>query len=267
MQSLNLGNCKDLTDAGLGSLAEGCLILRSLDLTRQSSFFCYFFLNKKNPGVGKCEDGSLLASKDIKVARHYSQNNSNNLFAQPTMSTFTLNLGAFVRLNPTSILTGAISRGKIQEKAEDAEGGLCPISPESLAGKIVCLYFSAHWCPPCQEFTPLLAAKYKELVDAGHPIEIIFVSSDSSEAEAREYFSEMPWKMLDYGSRSEKNELGRAYSVSGIPSLVMLDESLRLITSNGRSAIMNCEFDKLKTYETDLIAAKAVIAEKVEASS
>ena len=142
-----------------------------------------------------------------------------------------------VKPNPVAILNAAIASGKIQENAESEEG-LRPVAAESLSGKIVGLYFSAHWCPPCKGFTPHLAQKYKELVDAGHPIEIIFISSDSSAAEAREYFSEMPWKMLDYECRDEKGRLGKAYSVAGIPTLVLLDESLQLITANGRDAIM-----------------------------
>jgi nucleoredoxin len=170
-----------------------------------------------------------------------------------------------VKPNPIAILNAAIASGKIQENTESEEG-LQPVAAESLSGKIVGLYFSAHWCPPCKGFTPHLAQKYKELVDAGHPIEIIFISSDSSAAEAREYFSEMPWKMLDYECRDEKGRLGKAYSVAGIPTLVLLDESLQLITANGRDAIMTCEFDKLKSYESDLIAAKAAISEKMESS-
>ena len=26
--------------------------------------------------------------------------------------------------------------------------------------KIICYYFSAHWCPPCRAFTPVLADFY-----------------------------------------------------------------------------------------------------------
>ena len=33
-----------------------------------------------------------------------------------------------------------------------------------LAGtKVVGLYFSAHWCPPCRGFTPKLAEAYKAI--------------------------------------------------------------------------------------------------------
>ena len=27
--------------------------------------------------------------------------------------------------------------------------------------KVVCIYFSAHWCPPCRAFTPVLKDFYE----------------------------------------------------------------------------------------------------------
>ena len=87
--------------------------------------------------------------------------------------------------------------------------------------KIIAFYFSAHWCPPCRLFTPVLAEFYsvssrrrkmaklvskiclyietptwkisvhldqtQELVGAGEPFEVVFVSSDKSAEELMAY--------------------------------------------------------------------------------
>ncbi|RLG30214.1 hypothetical protein DRO03_05040 [Methanosarcinales archaeon] len=49
---------------------------------------------------------------------------------------------------------------------------------DKLTGKIIGVYFSAHWCPPCRAFTPNLVKFYNSLKKADKPFEIIFVSSD-----------------------------------------------------------------------------------------
>ena len=46
--------------------------------------------------------------------------------------------------------------------------------------EVVFLYFSAHWCPPCKQFTPLLANLYKDINKNNKRFEIIFVSLDKT---------------------------------------------------------------------------------------
>merc|ERR1712137_1023358 len=111
------------------------------------------------------------------------------------------------------------------------------VSIDELKGKTVGIYFSAHWCPPCRGFTPQLAEEYKKVAN-GKPFEIVFASSDKDEAAFNDYYNEMPWLALPYADREIKNKLSKKFKVSGIPTLVIVDEHGELITTDGRSAIM-----------------------------
>jgi nucleoredoxin len=113
------------------------------------------------------------------------------------------------------------------------------ITAESLDGKVVGLYFSAHWCGPCRSFTPQLAELYKKLTDAGKPFEIIFISSDRDEASFDEYRHEMPWVALPFVKRENKEELSSRFGVSGIPSLIILDgiKTGKLINDAARESV------------------------------
>ena len=53
----------------------------------------------------------------------------------------------------------------------------------TLKDKVVGIYFSAHWCPPCRSFTPELAKTYSLLTETQQKnFEIVFVSSDNDES-------------------------------------------------------------------------------------
>ena len=72
-------------------------------------------------------------------------------------------------------------------------------------GKVLGLYFSAHWCPPCRGFTPKLAEFYNNFrASNGDKLEIVFVSSDRSEKDFKDYFKEMPWLALSFAERERK---------------------------------------------------------------
>ncbi|KAJ8312501.1 hypothetical protein KUTeg_009874, partial [Tegillarca granosa] len=107
-------------------------------------------------------------------------------------------------------------------------------------GRVLGVYFSAHWCPPCRQFTPELAKFYDRFKskDEGKNFEIVFLSSDRSEKDFKEYFNEMPWLALPFDNREGKNKLSKKFKVSGIPSLIILDgETGEVITANGRGKV------------------------------
>lgn len=122
-----------------------------------------------------------------------------------------------------------------------SEDGAEVKTEEALADKVVGIYFSAHWCPPCRGFTPEFARIYGELKSAGKNFEVVFASSDRDESSFDEYRSEMPWLSLPYANRAAKSALSSKYKVSGIPTLVILDEKGEVITKEGRGAVMNPE--------------------------
>jgi len=95
---------------------------------------------------------------------------------------------------------------------------------DALTGKAtILLYFSAHWCPPCRGFTPVLCEAYKQYKDSGgNDAEVVFVSSDRDDSAFKDYFGEMPWLALPFAERSLKEELSKKFGIRGIPSLVAL---------------------------------------------
>jgi nucleoredoxin len=97
------------------------------------------------------------------------------------------------------------------------------------------LYFSAHWCPPCRRFTPMLIQLYKK-IKAEHNMELIFCSLDREEDEYKEYISDMPWLCLPFKA-PEAQTMARKYKASGIPHLVVLDGSGTVITMDGTSSV------------------------------
>lgn len=135
---------------------------------------------------------------------------------------------------------------------------------ESLSGKVLGIYFSAHWCGPCRSFTPSLAAKYNEIISNGHNFEIIFVSADEDEESALSYFADMPWKMLSFSDRDQESSLSKLYQVNGIPTLVLVDEDGATLTTEGREAIITCDFTKLKNFEQERILAEEKAKRELE---
>lgn len=101
-----------------------------------------------------------------------------------------------------------------------------------MKGKKIWLYFSASWCGPCRRFTPKLVEVYDEL-SAGGDVVIVFVSADRDDECFKGYFSKMPWLALPFSDSDTRKQLNDLFHVAGIPTLVMLDESGKLVSEDG----------------------------------
>lgn len=110
-----------------------------------------------------------------------------------------------------------------------------PISdlPAHLAGKRVGLYFSAGWCPMCTNFEPALMKFRDDCAQNDAPIELLYVPSDRSAADALKRAKALDCAMVPFehadsmkkqykvwaGSEAMKLGLGRR---SGVPAIVVV---------------------------------------------
>ena len=117
---------------------------------------------------------------------------------------------------------------------------------EALVGKkLVGVYFSAHWCPPCRGFTPILAEFYNDVKkrDASN-LEIIFITSDRDEASFNDYYSSMPWLALEHSNQSLIKALKEKFGVRGIPTFVILNgETGEIIDASARNTVTESNGD------------------------
>jgi len=101
-----------------------------------------------------------------------------------------------------------------------------------LAGKkAVAFYFSAHWCPPCRNFTPVLKKFYEEVQE---DLEVVFVSADRSKADMESYYKEShgKWLCAEHGS-DVSDKLGEHFECPHYPYMVVVRADGTFVTKDG----------------------------------
>ena len=106
----------------------------------------------------------------------------------------------------------------------------------ALAGaRYVVLYCSAHWCPPCRAFTPVLSQFFSAHA-ARLGAAFIFVSLDRDSAAAAEYGASMSWPLAV--PFADAGAVRAALAVSGIPCLIIVDAaSGKVLTTQGVAGV------------------------------
>ena len=119
--------------------------------------------------------------------------------------------------------------------------GVVPLTQALEGAEFIAIYFSAHWCPPCRNFTPVLSSFYEEVNKDGKKMEIIFVSSDQDENAFKEYFSTMPWKACLY--EVDRAAIKTMHGVQGIPMLPLFKADGTKISDNARGDLNQAQTD------------------------
>ena len=104
-----------------------------------------------------------------------------------------------------------------------------------LKNKIVLLYYSADWCPPCRKLTPLLIEFYNKF-HKSKGFEIVLISKDRTYYDYMNYYNKMPWLSLPFGKELLTN---LNYNYSFIPQIVILDKNQNLINSVAQNDFYN----------------------------
>ena len=133
------------------------------------------------------------------------------------------------------------------EKLIDASGKEHDVS--ELKGKMVGIYFSAHWCPPCRQFTPKLVA-FRDAC-AKENFEIVFVSWDKDDKAMKNYMTEMnmKWLAVPFGSPI----ISKLYKkhTNSIPYLVIFDKDGKVVSKKARAEVTQNGVEALKLWKKD----------------
>lgn len=94
------------------------------------------------------------------------------------------------------------------------DGSTAPATEAFKGRRYVLIYFAAHWCPPCQRFTPHLADFYNAYHDA-FSFDVLFVSSDREERRMMDFFQN---RSSNYIIRRSKKEGAGADALTSSPN-------------------------------------------------
>ncbi len=108
---------------------------------------------------------------------------------------------------------------------------------------VVGIYFSANWCTPCVQFTPLLTSLHASrrahdmaAAKSIPPFEVISVSRCNDAAATEQYFAKMPWTAMPHAESIGHQGLAlmEEFGVTSIPALILLDGVRAAICREGK---------------------------------
>ena len=122
------------------------------------------------------------------------------------------------------------------------------------------LFYSAGWCPPCNEFLQVLKDFYNEVNIDSKQIEVVFISSDNDEQGFKETYAQMPWLTFPFSS-AKHAELKEKFDIIGVPMVLVCDaETGFMVTKKGRKDIFDIGVRAISSWREHMPRAMEVAA-------
>ena len=88
---------------------------------------------------------------------------------------------------------------------------------------VLALFFTATWCPPCEEFAAELISFYNEANQKEKHFEVIQVSNEKSESIFKSSIEKIPWVFIPYGDFIVK-DLVESFNVRYLPLFLIINK-------------------------------------------
>lgn len=118
--------------------------------------------------------------------------------------------------------------------------------------KILCLYFGSNNNKETKEFTPKLINAYKSWKDREINIEVVYITSDTSDSDFKNAYNDMPWLALQKDDRDVHLDLKRKFNVIVIPKLIVVSYNGQILEENAIEVIENYPEECANTWDQEV---------------